>query len=128
MEPATYLIFSDGDIWISKFLKKGFGHVRVVVNDGYNWIHINPSRTHLEWEIMNYLPSDSPFNDHFHGSTIVKIHTEARKRNWIFRIGVMSCVLMIKYYLGLHSISLTPYQLYKSIIYKELGEIYGRTV
>jgi len=127
MDQGTYIIFSDGDIWITKYLKKGFGHIRIVVNDGYNWTHINPSRTHLEWEIMPYMPDDSPFSDHFHGSTIVRMTVDADKRNWICRIGMMSCVLMVKYYLGISKKSIiTPHNLFKYIINNSLGEVHGR--
>lgn len=121
----NYLVFSDGDIWITKFLKTGFGHIRIVVNDGYNWIHFNPSCHQFEWDIMPYESTDTPFKDHFKNSTIIKLHLDPKRNSWVGRIGMMTCVLMVKYFLGIKCRPRTPYQLYRYLIDNELGELYG---
>ena len=126
MEPRSiYLIFEDGDLSICKYLKKGFGHVSILVCDGFNWVFFNPSKSHFEWEIMPLMPTDDPFKDYFKSATLVKIDDIVTTNRWVGKIGFMSCVLLAKYFLGIRSLSITPYQLYKYVIKKELGAHHG---
>lgn len=121
----NYIVFKDGDLWISRFFKKGFSHIQIVACDEFNWIVLDPSSTHLDWEILPFKADDNPFEEYFKNCTVVSLNNIENKSNWIGRVGFMSCVLLAKYVFGIKSHSLTPYQLYKYIIKNKLGEVHG---
>lgn len=122
----TYIIFSNGDGITSKFLKKGFGHIKILVCDGFSWILIDPTFTHLDWYILPITAQENPFVEYISESTIIRMfNTPVKKKIWVGKLGILSCVLIVRYYLGIHNILLTPYQLYKFILRHELGEHYG---
>lgn len=123
----TYIVFKNGEGWRARLLKDGFEHLVIVACDGINWIMFNPSLSHLEWEILPIQPNDHPFYKYFLGDTVVRInahHELHRKKCWIGRLKFMSCVLLAKYFLGIKSYSITPYQLCKYLIKKNIGEHY----
>lgn len=44
---------------------------------------------------------------------------------YLFKPRLITCVILVKYWLGIKSWSLTPYALYKFILKHNLGELYG---
>ncbi len=108
-----YLIFRESDFWILRlFCKRGFGHCDLIRDDGADnsWIYLfnckNIEFNQLYWDniVNKFLIIKIPEN-------IIK----KRKRNF-FGFKGFSCVLMAKYFLGLNSYAITPYQLYKFIL------------
>lgn len=120
-----YLVFKDGNLKISKWLKKGYQHVLIVAEDGYNWLAIEPTQQKLEWVILPLLAEQDPFAIYWPTATVVSIKdSRMSDRTWMCKIGVMSCVLFVKYYLGLFTYRpiLTPWQLYQFLLKKGYGE------
>jgi len=125
----TYVIFKEGHGFTRKVLKNGFGHIQILVCDGFNWILIDPTFTQLDWYILPLVASGDPFKEHVPDGKIIKMkRSPVQKKLWVGKIGILSCVLVARYYLGIHRSILTPYRLYKFILRHELGEEYGRKI
>jgi hypothetical protein len=119
-QKQTYwVVFSDGDHWTRWFCKKNWGHVHLIYKDEHNWIEINPRANKLVCEIMPYsaeqdvpkLVMRSDPNCHVLKVTMA---TPLEGRVWR-RLGIMSCVAIVKYALGIKSLSFTPHQLFKTL-------------
>ena len=125
----TFVIFLDGHGFTRKILKKGFVHIQILLCDGFNWILIDPTFTHLEWYILPIAAKEDPFREYVPDGKIIKMHQcPVKKKIWVGRIGILSCVLIARYYLGIHKSILTPYRLYRFILNNNLGEDYGRKI
>lgn len=118
-----YLIFHNGELPCTKFLKNGFRHILVLKNDGYNWLLINPTKSGLEIDILPLeadVSIESILKDQFKDSSVLSVDTiPKQKSNYLFRPTLLTCVMAIKYYLGIKCWALTPYQLYRTLLYDE---------
>lgn len=111
-----YVIFhSHTELSYLKFLKPGFRHVSLVINDGENWISYDPLKTHTKINVLKILPSYE-FNHYvksFDEISYVKVKFKIDRKR-IYFPGPFSCVECVKRTLGIHNpFILTPYQLYK---------------
>lgn len=110
-----FLIFTVGDQWIAKFLKKGFGHMKVVMRDQYNWVEFDPRIWGLNTTVLPYAASNMDCLKLYKDATcIMKVETN-QKCSWFFRPFFGSCVSLIKYVMGIKAFAFTPYQLFKEL-------------
>lgn len=112
-----WLVFDKGQHWICKFLKKGFGHVFILVRDQYGWLAINPCSYGLEVTHLPFLKEqDAPRYFEKQGDKVMRVSVPAKKRSKVFHgVRFFTCVWLIKYYLGITLKAYTPYGLYKAL-------------
>lgn len=120
-EPITeyWLVFTTSTQWVRHVLVPNFAHCYVLTRDNYNWLVLHPERLQLRAEIAPFAATDDLIalwcKPH---ETVLKLsfmprHTVIRFGWW----GFFSCVTLVRYILGLHSIKcVTPYQLYKKLL------------
>lgn len=113
----TYLIFDNGDIFFSKLFKRGFQHLQILSNDGYNWILFNPGFDQLNYEILPIAADEDAILKYFKDSTVLRVDkTSSFTTNFLGTINILSCVTAAKYFLGINLWAITPYQFYKKLI------------
>jgi hypothetical protein len=112
----TWVVFcKNTDIWWLKFLKKGFRHCFLILNDGSNWITYDPMfscteitvhKTSINFDLPNWFIKN--------GYTIISSHIIKQKN--MAPISIFNCVESVKRVLGIHNLFIiTPYQLYKHL-------------
>ena len=115
----VWLIFKQGEgYWLQKFLKRGFGHVLILQNDGYNWIYLDPHRLRLVTGIPPYQVSeDLPRMLVHDGFTVLKLTFFDRSTMKKIRHSRLNnCVSFVKYALGIKVRTITPYGLFKKLL------------
>jgi len=111
-----YLVFIQGDHWVSRWLKKDCSHVLVYAKDKYNWIKLDPSTSKLMWEICPYSVSDHRVPYYLHPrARIIKIRT-SRNAKWFAKWRFSHCVNFVSYSIGIKIKALTPWRFYKKLI------------
>lgn len=97
------------------FLKKGFRHCFVVMQDGPQWITIDPLASHIELKthdvtrVLN-LPKWLEQEGH------VVIEAQMKRQAQLAPLQIMSCVEVAKRIIGVRNrFILTPYQLYRHL-------------
>lgn len=116
-EPQTknqkfYVIFTDhGNVWWLKWLKPGFRHCLVAVEEEGNWAYIEAVLSGMEIKAttvncLGVLAAD--------GCTVVEARQFQKLYHKLAPIEPISCVTVVKRILRLnHWFILTPHQLYK---------------
>jgi hypothetical protein len=116
-DKTAYIVFKESDNWSKYFLKKNFGHVFMLINDGFNWIKIEGTRAQLDINILTAFAHDAVYKrmkDMYPLSTIMKVRWHPRSEKWQMRmVRNCSCVGVVLYILGLPFYLFTPYQLFK---------------
>lgn len=118
-----WVVFSaQADMPWLKVLKPGFRHCSVLVNDGNNWLTIDPLSNYMDVTVHHVPPEfDLPLWMEDRGHVVVKAKMEKPETPapW----GVFTCVEAVKRVLGLHKRSIiTPWQLYRYLERVEKGE------
>lgn len=113
---AWVVFCKDTDIWWLRFLKRGYRHCFVIINDGYNWITYDPTSAWTELKVQKTpITFDLPKWFSEQGNIIIK--TLIQKRYKLAPISFYTCVESIKRVLGIHNFFIfTPYQLHKYLI------------
>jgi hypothetical protein len=126
----AYVVFTGKtDIWFLKFLKKGFRHCFIILEDQEHWVTFDPLSSHTEIEIIAknknmFLPDwlisqkfkviEAKFND---------------VQNIKSPMALMNCVESVKRILGIHSYSIvTPYQLFKYLKQNNKEKKHGKLI
>lgn len=113
---SAWVVFTGKtDIFWLRFLKSGFRHCYVLLNDGHSWICIDPVSTYTDVQVYHDIPANYNFPKWLELSgyrvtpaTINKNHFKPAPLMWC------SCVEFVKRILGIHKCSVvTPWQLYK---------------
>jgi hypothetical protein len=112
-----WIIFKQGEYIWTRFLKKGFGHVSLITKDKFNWIVLDPTYNHLDWNIPS-ISTDDDITDYIDPSyAVIKITKNMSYECPKFPIiNVSPCVSFIRYILGIKKNIITPYKLYKFLI------------
>lgn len=114
-----WVVFSgETDLPWLKFLKQGFRHCFVLINDGQRWVSVDPLSPYTEILVYHHVsPSfDLPLWLEGRGYKVVRSFVD-RNNNKQAPIMVFTCVEAIKRILGLHKrFIFTPWQLYKALI------------
>ena len=107
------VVFHDhGDHFLDPFLKSGFRHVFCAVSDGTYWITVDGRMGLPVIEVVAASTFDLRSFYENEGFTVVAVAKGGPVR---VPYVMSSCVGMVKTVLGVRSISVTPYQLYKFI-------------
>lgn len=117
-----YLVFLDEvNYFCSRFFKKGFKHVFALERQALGWVCHDPSRydlacnilpAHYEHNVVDKFKQDNP------QVTILSLAVYKQTEALYPRLGLLSCVSMIKYLLGFPCCAFTPYQLYSTLLTK----------
>ncbi len=111
----VWVVFSDhADLPYLKILKRGFRHCFVLMNNGENWLVIDPMSHYLDFSILpvdvNY---DLPDLIAQEGLCIMPAYPN-RKIKKIAPWAFLTCVEIVKRFLGIHHrFIITPWQLYR---------------
>ncbi len=120
MNKEAWLIFRNGEHKLQRILKDGYGHVSILYKDDYNWILIAPNERSLEVIILPYATTDNApgWLSKSKEMKLLKLTYRDMSKNTKFPrllIG-FTCVTFVKYFIGYKDFSVTPYQLYKSLL------------
>ncbi|MCB9982447.1 MAG: hypothetical protein H6861_02060 [Rhodospirillales bacterium] len=110
----AWVIFSaQADLAWLKILRPGFRHCAVLLNDGRNWITIDPLSNYTDITVHTLpLEFDLPLWMKDQGHKVVPAPIKRGPKPAPF--GVYSCVEAVKRVLGIHQrLILTPWQLYR---------------
>jgi hypothetical protein len=112
---SVLVIFSDRtELWWLRWLRRGFRHCFLALNDGRHWITCDPLAHRIEL-VVQPIEADFDLAAHYrcHGMTVVETKTAATPLRCA-PIAVFTCVETVKRVLGLHRRRiLTPWQLYR---------------
>lgn len=113
----TWVVFSGKtDLPWLRFLKPGFRHCFVLINDGRQWVSVDPMSNHMDVTV-HHVPQefDLPLWMKDRGNIVVKAPVNKalnKPAPWM----LMTCVEVVKRVLGLHSRTIfTPWQLYRHL-------------
>lgn len=112
----AYVVFTGRtDLQWLKWLKPGFRHCFVLLNDGRQWLSLDPLSNHMEVQVYNHLSGefDLPGWLKKRGYSVVKAPVN-RSHKRAAPVMLFTCVEAVKRVLGLHKARiLTPWQLYR---------------
>lgn len=114
-----YLVFTHGVTgWLTRWLKPNFSHMYVVTRDEYNWLLLNPTRGYLQYRLLPIPITQSPLPYLVKpGDTVLRIVFGVRNdMRWFGFVGLLNCVTLAKYMLGIRINCLTPFGLYKRLV------------
>lgn len=115
--------------WL-RWLKPGFRHCFVILNDGQCWMSLDPLMNHTEVSVHHHLPAefDLPGWLESRGHKVIAAHV-ARDRARCAPLMLFTCVEAVKRILGLHNARvLTPWQLYRYLRRSAASPEIGRGV
>ncbi len=121
MIKTTWLIFSQGQAWWAKCLKRNFGHMDVLNFDGKRWILTRISYNTLVNEIYEF--KDYPFlnRDLAQKHRVIELTVDVPKTKTKFpQFGILTCTTLIKYLSGIKLRCMTPWGLYKKLVRMDL--------
>lgn len=114
---SAWVVFSgETDLPWLRFLKPGFRHCFVLMNDGRHWVSIDPLANHTEVTV-HHVPADFNLPQWLadRGQKVINAPV-CRTRRSAAPIGFFTCVEAVKRVLGLHDgLVFTPWQLYRRL-------------
>ncbi len=104
-----------GSYWWSKFFKPGFKHICCAswYADRRHWIYFDPARPGTSIRLMTEDEWSGPFGVLLQSSKVVRFKGRYDRK---FSPATWYCVGAVKSLLGIHSLALTPYQLYRDLL------------
>lgn len=122
--PDAWVVFTGKtDLPWLRLLKPGFRHCYVLLNDGANWITLDPLSNYLDVSVHRNVPS--AFNlpqwlgSRGHKVVPAKVERIRKEAPWM----LFTCVEAVKRVLGLHRrFIFTPWQLYRHLANTHKGE------
>lgn len=111
---ALVVFVHETDLWYLKCLEPGFRHCFLVINDGQQWIAIDPMAHQFMIDALP-LANDFDLAEYFGGEGHLVVETQLRRApHRPAPLMPFTCVETIKRVLGIHDWSIiTPYQLYR---------------
>ncbi|MCD8520259.1 MAG: hypothetical protein LRY57_03005 [Alphaproteobacteria bacterium] len=114
----AYVVFTGRtDLPWLRWLKPGFRHCFVLLNDGRQWLSLDPLSNHMEVQVYNHLATsfDLPGWLRKRGHKVVKAPVN-RSHHRPAPVMFFTCVEAVKRVLGLHKAGIvTPWQLYRHL-------------
>ncbi len=117
----AWVVFSgETDLRCLRILKPGFRHCFVILNDGQNWITLDPLSNYMDVLVHRHVPAafDLPAWLAGRGQVLLPAVPDraGSKPHWPMP---MTCVEAVKRYLGLRKpLIITPWQLYRHLYLK----------
>ena len=115
-----YLVFMDASFIGDRWLKDGFKHVYAIERSALGWTCTDPSKSdihtmilpaHFETDVMSTFIYNNP------KCHVMRLHVKPHQHAIYPALGVISCVSVMKYMLGIKGgLILTPYQLYAKLM------------
>lgn len=113
----AYIIFQNSDMNVLQFLKNGFRHCDILLENG---IGIEITRNKISYKIVDI----NTIFDKIKKDSIIIVEYNIKNTEYSL-LGVRTCVGICKEVLGIKDFFIfTPYQLYKKLL-KSGGIIYG---
>lgn len=113
-----FLIFQPTDRWYKFLFNKKHAHVCALIKDEYNWIYVEPTLLRLNVTIPGYdveknLPQDliDTRDIDILKITVSEDHLTPNK----MPLCLLTCVTMVKYFMGLKMFVFTPHGLFKKL-------------
>jgi len=114
----AWVVFSgQTDVSWLRWLRPGFRHCFVVLNDAGRWLTVDPMLNHMDVQVHHHLPSNFDFPRWLtaRGHRVVRApldRTHKKAAPW----RPFTCVEAVKRILGIHTTTiLTPWQLYRHL-------------
>lgn len=112
------------ELWWLKFLKPGFRHCYLLLNDGQRWVSYDPLSPHTEIAVHYHVPADFDLPGWLVQREQIAVPAaltwEKRKPAPLM---LFNCVEAVKRVLGLHKRDIiTPWQLYQYLKHNHQGE------
>ncbi len=112
---AWVVFCKNTDIWWLRFLKIGFRHCFLILNDGKNWITYDPMSAWTDIKVQQ-TPIDFNLPKWFSNRGDIVLPSIIKRKRNMAPISIYTCVEGVKRVLGIHSFWIwTPYQLYKHL-------------
>lgn len=112
----AWVVFSgQTDLFLLRIFKPGFRHCYILMNDGHNWISVDPMLNHMDVNIHYHITQDFDLCSWLEqqGQKVIPAPVN-RKHTRPAPFAVFSCVEVVKRILGIHAMFiLTPWQLYQ---------------
>jgi hypothetical protein len=112
----AYVVFTGKtEIRWLRFLRKGFRHCFVLLNDGHHWVSVDPLSSYTDI-LVHHVPADFDFPAWMkkRGYQVVKAKPARPLKS--SPIGIFSCVEAVKRILGIQNrFIITPWQLYRNL-------------
>jgi len=100
--------------WL-RWLKPGFRHCFVVINDGRNWVSLDPMANRFEVTVHDVV-ADFDFPQWLRSRGLAVVESVPQNRNRAAPLMPLTCVEAVKRVLGLHDrFILTPWQLFRHL-------------
>ena len=114
-----YLVFMNTTFTGERFLKDGFKHVYAIERQALGWICTDPSKSDQHTYILPasyHTEVIKEFRRRHPDFTVLHLHVLPHTEAIYPQIGVISCVSIMQYLLGVYwPFVFTPYQLYNKI-------------
>ena len=118
--PKYYICFHNTNRWYRRFLKNGFQHCFLLINDGIQWMEVSPTLNQCNVIIIPFAGDEENKVMEFYFKRINKfsvieviMRNDFIPRSWV---RIPSCVSIIKYIMGIRLRSFTPYSFYKHLL------------
>ncbi len=120
VKQKAWVVFSgQTDLPWLRLLKPGFRHCYVIINDGENWISVDPLSCHTE-VLVHHLSPDFNLPAWLEKRNLTVVPATITPQQTLAPMMVHSCVEAVKRVLGLHDFWVfTPYQLYKRLMARQ---------
>lgn len=115
--PQAWVVFTgQTDMRWLKFLRPGFRHCYVLLNNGKSWISVDPLSNYMDVSVHHTVPAnfDLPLwlKDRGHAVMRAPVQRTRKQAPWM----PFTCVEAVKRVLGIHNrFIVTPWQLYRHI-------------
>lgn len=112
----AWVIFSgQADLPWLKILKPGFRHCAVLLNDGRNWITIDPLSNYTDI-VVHQVPVDFNLPQWMRNRGFTAVPAPLHRHHRPAPFALFSCVESVKRVLGIHKrFIFTPWQLYRHL-------------
>lgn len=114
----AWVIFTNqSELLCVRWLKKGFKHCFIIINDGKNWISLDPMASYMDIAVQDIsLDFDLPAWLKKQGHYVIDAPLSHAPQNHT-SVTIFTCVEACKRVLGIHKRTvLTPWQLYKHLL------------
>ena len=115
--PVAWVVFTgEAPLWWLRWLRPGFRHCFVVLNDGARWVLVDPLAAHTEVRVLDGpVSADVPGWYRRRGHAVVRASVR-RDRRRVAPPAPFTCVEAVKRVIGLADPAvLTPWQLYRRL-------------
>lgn len=115
--PVAWVVFTgEAPLWWLRWLRPGFRHCFVLLDDGVRWILIDPLASHTDVRVLDGpVPGGPPGWYRRRGLTVVRAVVR-RDRGRLAPPAPFTCVEAVKRVIGLADPTvLTPWQLYRRL-------------